>query len=255
MKSHSAVHGPKPKARLTRAERRAAERIEMHERAKQHKRAARRGPSGSLIAAGVTVLAVIAVFIYGILRSNASSATASALTDPNTFSPGSSGLSVGQKAPNFTLHDASGNAFSLSTQRGHPVLLEFFAVWCPVCHGEAPIMAGLTKDYVPKGVRVWSVLSDPYGPNYETSNRSDLALATKADLAWYARTYNVHHPQLVDPDFSTVNQYLKQGYPTIYIVNSRGVITFARSGHIGFQTLARALNGALAGTSAGHTGA
>ena len=109
--------------------------------------------------------------------------------------------------------------------------------------------------YVPKGVRVWSVLSDPYGPNYETSNRSDLALATKADLAWYARTYNVHHPQLVDPDFSTVNQYLKQGYPTIYIVNSRGVITFARSGHIGFQTLARALNGALAGTSAGHTGA
>ena len=36
--------------------------------------------------------------------------------------------------------------------RGHPVLLFFWAHWCPDCKAEAPILASLMKTYGPRGV-------------------------------------------------------------------------------------------------------
>jgi len=39
------------------------------------------------------------------------------------------GKAIGQIAPNFTLTDLDGNTHRLSEQRGHPVLLAYFATW------------------------------------------------------------------------------------------------------------------------------
>jgi hypothetical protein len=110
-------------------------------------------------------------------------------------------------------------------------------------------MAALTRDYMPRGVRVWSVLANPYGKNYEASGRSDLSLATHEDLSWFATTFDVRHPQLIDPTFATVNEYGVNAYPGIYVVNSKGVTTFASSGHQGFLKLSTALDNALGGMS------
>lgn len=201
----------------------------------------------SRIGSIVTVLVVLGVFAWAVFRSNAvTTATPSALANPNALNPAPQLLSVGSQAPNFTLRDANGKAYSLAAQRGHPVLLEYFAVWCPICQGEAPIMAQLTKHYTPKGVRVWSVLSNPYGPNYDSSGRTDLSLATRSDLSWFARTFNVQHPQLIDPQFATVNKYGIVGYPGLYVVDPNGKITFVADQHESYSTLAKALDRALA---------
>ncbi|PEN05227.1 hypothetical protein CRI93_13530 [Longimonas halophila] len=47
-------------------------------------------------------------------------------------------VQVGEPAPNFTLNDTEGTAWSLSDLRGEKtvVLLWVFADWCPVCHKE-----------------------------------------------------------------------------------------------------------------------
>ncbi|HEX6508295.1 MAG TPA: TlpA disulfide reductase family protein, partial [Chloroflexota bacterium] len=193
-----------------------------------------------------TLLIVAAVFGYAIFRSySTASGTSAALTDPNALNPVTNMQSVGSQATNFTLRDASGKAYTLAAQRGHPVLLEYFAVWCPICRGEAPIMAQVTKNYVPKGVRVWSILASPYGRNYEASGGTDLSLATKSDLSWFAQTYNVQHPQLIDPNFSVVNAYGINAYPGLYVIASNGKITYASSGHESYTTLAKQLNKAL----------
>jgi peroxiredoxin len=193
------------------------------------------------------VLVVLGIFAWAVFRSYAvTSGTPSALANPNALNPAPQLLSAGSTAPDFTLRDSNGRVYHLAAQRGHPVLLEYFAVWCPICQGEAPIMAHLTKNYLPKGVRVWSVLSNPYGPNYDSSGRTDLSLATRADLSWFARTFNVQHPQLIDPQFGTVNRYGIGGYPGLYVVGPNGKITFAADQHESYSTLAQALDQALA---------
>ena len=43
-----------------------------------------------------------------------------------------------QLAPDFTFYDAEGKAFKLSDFRGKPVVLNFWASWCPPCQMEMP---------------------------------------------------------------------------------------------------------------------
>ena len=240
MKERSATHPQRQPQRLTLAQRRAAERAQLRHRKNQP----RRLPTNAIVGGIITAVAVIAIAFY-VYAQTTTNSSLKGLADPGALNPATSPLSTGSQAPDFSLKDTSGRTYHLAAQRGHPVLLEFFAVWCPVCHAEAPTLAKITRAYVPRGVRVWSVLSNPYGPNYETSGRSDLTLAQAADLQWFAQAYDVHHPQLVDPKFSTVNRYGIGGYPGIYLVDKSGVIRLVHDGGIRYAALSHALDGAL----------
>lgn len=234
----------KQSQRSTRAQRRAQERVEVRHSPKAG--AGLRNPSA--IGSIISVLVVAVILGVGIWRNSASTgstASKGGLTDVAALSPAANQLPVGTKAPNFTLTDTAGRTYSLAAQHGHPVLLEFFAVWCPVCQGEAPIMAKITQTYVPKGVRVWSILANPYGKDYEHSGGTDLRLATKSDLSWFARQFSVSHPQLVDPHFKSVNKYGISAYPGLYVIDPTGKITFSSDGHHSYGELSKALDAAL----------
>lgn len=69
---------------------------------------------------------------------------------------------------NFTLVDEQGEEQSLYEWRGHPMMLDFSAEWCPPCRAEADVLENLHDDYKDRGVKVLTVLFDEEsnGPNW-----------------------------------------------------------------------------------------
>lgn len=191
---------------------------------------------------GGTVL-VVALIIAAALLLNRPSSQGVALTDPNKFNPTSQPLKVGQPAPDFNLATVGGTQYRLSSLRGHPVLIELFAVWCPHCQRETAILNQLDKDYTPKGLRSMSILASPFGKNFDTSGQLDRRLADKGDITWFAHTFQVTQPLLIDPTYATVNRYglVNSGYPTIYVLDSKGIVRYAKSGDQPYGELAAAV--------------
>lgn len=50
-------------------------------------------------------------------------------------------------APDFTVYDAEGNAVSLSDFAGKPVVVNFWATWCPPCKAELPDFEDAWRKY------------------------------------------------------------------------------------------------------------
>jgi len=63
-------------------------------------------------------------------------------------------------APDFTLPDASGKMISLHAQKGHPVLVNFWATWCPPCIEEVPSMEALARRIEKTDIRMLAVSVD-----------------------------------------------------------------------------------------------
>ena len=63
----------------------------------------------------------------------------------------------GDVAPPFTLKRDTGGTLALSSLKGKPVYLNFFASWCAPCNEEAPSVVLLNKKYAPKGLVVLGV--------------------------------------------------------------------------------------------------
>jgi peroxiredoxin len=198
-----------------------------------------------LVSGIVTVLIIAGILGYVAIKNALATPPGPGLTNANDLNPVANQIKVGKTAPNFTLKDINGHTYTLAAQHGHPVVLEFFAVWCPICQAEAPAIAQIESSYASKGVRVWSVLANPYGKDYETSGNTDTRLAQKSDMTWFAQHFNVHHPQLVDPNFHVVNEYGIGNYPGLYVIDPKGKIIFSNAGKYPYNTLANELNTAL----------
>ena len=81
-----------------------------------------------------------------------------------TTEPEDPGYSDYELAPDFTVFDAYGNSVRLSDMRGKPVVLNFWASWCPPCKAEMPdfdkVYRELGDEVVFMMVNVWDTQSD-----------------------------------------------------------------------------------------------
>lgn len=86
------------------------------------------------------------------------------LTQPATTQPlTKSGTGPSATAPDFTLMDLNGKVVRLSDLRGKPVVVNFWATWCPPCREEIPAFIELQRKYGPEGLTIVGVAMDDSG--------------------------------------------------------------------------------------------
>ena len=87
------------------------------------------------------------------------SATSPSSAD-ETVKPGASGKE--KTAPDFTVNDGKGRNITLSESFGRPVILNFWATWCPPCRSELPAFEKLYRKYQAEVTFMMIDLSDGY---------------------------------------------------------------------------------------------
>ena len=113
---------------------------------------------------------------------------------------------IGEKAPEFALTDSE-KTVSLEQLRGKPVLLNFWATWCPPCIQEMPSLVQLQKQM---GSRV-----------------TILAVSEDADDAAYKQFVRDHNIDLLtvrDAKNSANSLYGTFKFPETYVIDKDGVI-------------------------------
>jgi cytochrome c biogenesis protein CcmG, thiol:disulfide interchange protein DsbE len=104
---------------------------------------ARRIPRGAVVALIVLSLALPAGALALILRSRQTSSSDAATNGP-LITPRKA--RIGNVAPDFKLAGVDGKPLTLSSLRGRPVVLTFFASWCHPCEQDMPILERAQHD-------------------------------------------------------------------------------------------------------------
>ena len=117
---------------------------------------------------------------------------------------------VGNLAPDFTLQTVDGQSITLSDYvagGGTPVVLNFWATWCPPCRVEMPYFENVNGLYDGQ-VAVLGL------------NQAESA----ATIAGYARDHNLTYPLLVDQDMRVNNLYGILNLPTTIFIDRNGIV-------------------------------
>lgn len=130
-------------------------------------------------------------------------------------------LTPGMVAPNIVGTDTDGIEFSLEDYRGKVVALIFSGQWCGPCRGEYPYQRAMLDIFDEDEVALLGVNSDA---------RLETIQQAKEDEALDYRTWWDGHSQ---PDAETVaaegpiaTEWGVRGWPTIYVIDDKGVIRF-----------------------------
>ncbi len=131
---------------------------------------------------------------------------------------------VGHPAPDFTVKDTTGKTFKLSALRGQPVVLNFWATWCPPCKAELPeLQAG--SERLAGQVAVVGL------------NQGE----TRDEVSAFAQQMGLTFPIPLDERMDVSRTYGVRSLPTTFFIDRTGVIRAMQIGALTEATLAQHL--------------
>jgi len=130
---------------------------------------------------------------------------------------------AGGKAPGFVLTSTSGGTASLADYAGKPLVINFWATYCPPCKAEMPL---LQKDVGPSGARLVLI------------NEGDGRDATRSFLG----ALGIQQAALLDSDLSAGRAYSVSALPMTVFIRSDGTIDRRQIGQLDERVLAAELS-------------
>jgi cytochrome c biogenesis protein CcmG/thiol:disulfide interchange protein DsbE len=139
------------------------------------------------------------------------------LTLAAAFPAGAQRPGPGTPAPDFTLRALDSTTVRLAAFRGHPVIINFWATYCPPCIQEMPALGDRFRARRADSLVVLAINS---GDEKERAIRR-----FTADMA-------LPFPVLLDPGAKTADAYDVRGLPVTLFVDTAGVVRYRRDGPI-----------------------
>jgi thiol-disulfide isomerase/thioredoxin len=116
---------------------------------------------------------------------------------------------VGTVAPTWKDVESVSGTFppSISTLRGHVILLDFWATWCGPCRVVVPKLGALQARYGAQGLDVLGVSTED-----------------AQDVAVFAQHMDVRYAIAVDKHAQTTRSYGVVSLPTLVVIDKRGIV-------------------------------
>lgn len=136
---------------------------------------------------------------------------------------------AGHPAPDFTLQTLDGRQVSLSDFRGRPVIVNFWATWCPPCRAEMPEFQNAYLEYQDRGLVI-------LGVNSTVQDDPEL-------VPGFVAEFGLTFPILLDEEGEATSAYRILGLPTSVFIDSRGVVKEVFTGPVNKAYIAAQIPG------------
>lgn len=137
-------------------------------------------------------------------------------------------------APDFTVLDANGKKTRLSDNFGKPIVINFWATWCPPCKRELPDFDKLCTEYGDKVVFMMVNLTD---------GRRDTVDGTKKFISKNGYTFPVYF----DTEYNGADAYNVSSIPQTTFIDANGNVYTTRIGAMNETVLRSYINALLEG--------
>jgi thiol-disulfide isomerase/thioredoxin len=129
---------------------------------------------------------------------------------------------VGQPAPDFTMTLLeTGEDVSISDYLGRPILVNYWATWCPPCRREMPFLQAMHDKYADQGFAVLAVDAGekvPPSMMLDTINRYINSAGLTFPVLYGDNTYDVQR------------EWSVLGLPGSFMIDTNGIVTAYHSG-------------------------
>ncbi|MFZ5915870.1 MAG: TlpA family protein disulfide reductase [Chloroflexota bacterium] len=115
---------------------------------------------------------------------------------------------VGHPAPDFSLQTVDGETVTLGALQGQPVLLNFWATWCPPCRAEMPHIQQVWQAYQADGLIVLAV-------DEQESAQT---------VGQFAAGLGLTFPLLLDVTGEVGNDFQVRALPTSFFIDRQGIV-------------------------------
>lgn len=114
----------------------------------------------------------------------------------------------------FKLLDMNGKTHTLADYKGNPVIINFWATWCPPCREELPSMNRGWKKIKAEGI---AMLAINVGEDEDT-------------IFEFNGDYPIDFTVLLDKTGEVINQWPIKGLPTTFVLDSNGQLIYRAIG-------------------------
>ncbi len=132
-------------------------------------------------------------------------------------------------APIFTVYDKDGNKVSLSDMKGMPVVVNFWASWCPPCKAELPDFDETAKEYEGKVV-------------FMMVNLTDGIQETEEEAKAFIKSMGYEFPVYFDKDQDAAYKYSVSSIPATCFIDKDGYFIASATGMIDKATLEKGIS-------------
>lgn len=117
-------------------------------------------------------------------------------------------------APSFDLSGPGGERYNLNDMRGKPIIVNFWATWCPPCRAEMPSMQ-----------RAWEQVKD------EDILVLAINVGEDADtIGQFTKQVKMEFPLPMDLDSKVTQRWPMNGLPTTFVVDPEGRLVYRAQG-------------------------